>query len=59
MTRLLEGFSEEEIKTQFKKLEKEIVRSRILNGSPRIDRDSSKVRDIAVSVGVLPKVMVL
>ena len=52
-----EGFSEEEIKTQFKKLEKEIVRSRILNGSPRIDgRDSSKVRDIAVSVGVLPKV---
>ena len=52
-----EGFSEEEIKTQFKKLEKEIVRSRILNGSPRIDgRDSSKVRDITVSVGVLPKV---
>ena len=52
-----EGFSEEEIKTQFKKLEKEIVRSRILNGSPRIDgRDSSKVRDISVSVGVLPKV---
>ena len=32
-----EGFSEEESKTQFKKLEKEIVRSRILNGSPRID----------------------
>ena len=52
-----EGFSEEEIKTQFKKLEKEIVRSRILNGSPRIDgRDSGKVRDISVSVGVLPKV---
>ena len=52
-----EGFSEEEIKTQFKKLEKEIVRSRILNGSPRIDgRDSSRVRDITVSVGVLPKV---
>ena len=52
-----EGFNEEEIKTQFKKLEKEIVRSRILNGSPRIDgRDSSRVRDITVSVGVLPKV---
>ena len=52
-----EGFIEEEIKTQFKKLEKEIVRSRILNGSPRIDgRDSSRVRDITVSVGVLPKV---
>ena len=52
-----EGFSEEEIKTQFKKLEKEIVRSRILNGSPRIDgRDASRVRDITVSVGVLPKV---
>ena len=52
-----EGFSEEEIKTQFKKLEKEIVRSRILNGSPRIDgRNSSRVRDITVSVGVLPKV---
>ena len=52
-----EGFSGEEIKTQFKKLEKEIVRSRILNGSPRIDgRDSSRVRDITVSVGVLPKV---
>ena len=52
-----EGFSEEESKTQFKKLEKEIVRSRILNGSPRIDgRDSSRVRDITVSVGVLPKV---
>jgi polyribonucleotide nucleotidyltransferase len=40
----------------FKKLEKSIVRQRILNGDPRIDgRDSSTVRPINVEVGVLAK----
>jgi len=38
------------------KLEKSIVRQRILNGDPRIDgRDGQTVRPISVEVGVLPK----
>ena len=50
-------FSEDDVKVQFKKLEKEIVRGRILDGNPRIDgRDSKSVRGINVSVGMLPRV---
>jgi polyribonucleotide nucleotidyltransferase len=49
-------WSEAEVKTELSKLEKRIVRGRILNGSPRIDgRDTKTVRPIAVQVGVLPR----
>ncbi len=45
-----------DVQEVFKKLEKSIVRQRILNGEPRIDgRDSSTVRPINVEVGVLKK----
>jgi polyribonucleotide nucleotidyltransferase len=38
------------------KLEKQLVRQRVLNGEPRIDgRDLKKVRPIAIEVGLLPK----
>ncbi|NJN50574.1 MAG: polyribonucleotide nucleotidyltransferase [Gammaproteobacteria bacterium] len=38
------------------KLEKDIVRQRVLNGDPRIDgRDLRTVRPIAIEVGILPK----
>ena len=50
-------FSEDDGKAQFKKIEKEIVSSRILDGNQRIDgRDSKSVRGINVSVGMLPRV---
>ncbi len=40
----------------FAKLEKEIVRERVLNGEPRIDgRDTSTVRPLRIETGVLPK----
>jgi polyribonucleotide nucleotidyltransferase len=40
----------------FKDLEKEIVRSAVLNGAPRIDgRDARTVRPISCEVGVLPR----
>jgi polyribonucleotide nucleotidyltransferase len=40
----------------FKNLEKEIVRSAVLDGSPRIDgRDTRTVRPISCEVGVLPR----
>ncbi|MCU0766483.1 MAG: polyribonucleotide nucleotidyltransferase [Gammaproteobacteria bacterium] len=40
----------------FEKLEKKIVRGRILAGEPRIDgRDSRTVRPIAIRTGVLPR----
>jgi polyribonucleotide nucleotidyltransferase len=52
-----EGFSEEDLKDAFKKLEKSIVRGRIIRGEPRIDgRDTKKVRAINVEVGILDKV---
>jgi polyribonucleotide nucleotidyltransferase len=45
-----------QVETQFKNLEKAIVRGRILAGKPRIDgRDTRTVRPIAVEVGVLPR----
>ena len=50
------GFSEEDVRDGFKKLEKKIVRGRITRGEPRIDgRDSTTVRAIDVEVGVLAK----
>jgi len=48
--------SEEDLKAEFKNLEKKIVRSRVLEGQPRIDgRDLQTVRPISVRVGVLPR----
>ena len=52
-----DGHSEEDLKDAFKKLEKNIVRGRIIRGEPRIDgRDTKKVRAINVEVGILDKV---
>ena len=51
-----EGYSEEEIRGAMDKLEKNIVRSRIIQGNPRIDgRDTKTVRPITVRTGVLPR----
>ena len=50
------GFSSEEVKGAIGKLEKKIVRSRILAGEARIDgRDTSTVRPITIRTGVLPR----
>jgi polyribonucleotide nucleotidyltransferase len=47
---------EAEVMATFGKLEKKIVRSRILEGKPRIDgRDTKTVRPISVRTGVLPR----
>lgn len=49
--------SSDDVKELFGKLEKNIVRSRIVAGEPRIDgRDTKTVRPIQVEAGVLPKV---
>ena len=49
-------WSEEDVKGAFSKLEKSLVRSRVLDGNPRIDgRDNSTVRPIAVKAGILPR----
>ncbi|BBN59549.1 polyribonucleotide nucleotidyltransferase [Hydrogenovibrio marinus] len=46
-----------EIEKLFGKLQKDIVRGRIIAGEPRIDgRDTKTIRPIACKVGVLPKV---
>ena len=54
-----EGSSEKEVEDingLFKKLEKKIVRSRILEGQPRIDgRDTRTVRPITVRTGLMPR----
>jgi polyribonucleotide nucleotidyltransferase len=51
-----EGYSADQISDAFSSLEKEIVRSRILDGHPRIDgRDTKTVRPITVRTGVLPR----
>ncbi len=51
------GFSAKEVAEMFGKLEKKVVRNRILSGEPRIDgRDNRTVRAVAVEVGVLPSV---
>jgi polyribonucleotide nucleotidyltransferase len=50
------GVSEEDVRDAFKKLEKKIVRGRIIRGEPRIDgRDGKTVRGIDVEVGVLAR----
>ena len=47
---------EEDALDAFAKIEKNIVRERVLNGEPRIDgRDLRTVRPITAEVGVLPK----
>jgi len=49
--------SAEAISKAFAKLEKKIVRERIVNGKPRIDgRDLKTVRPIVAEIGVLPRV---
>jgi polyribonucleotide nucleotidyltransferase len=49
-------WSADEVKTSLAKLEKRIVRGRVLAGEPRIDgRDHKTVRPIDVKVGVLPR----
>ncbi|WP_127470848.1 polyribonucleotide nucleotidyltransferase [Thiomicrorhabdus aquaedulcis] len=51
------GFGEKDIDGMFGKLQKNIVRGRIIKGEPRIDgRDVQTVRQITCQVGVLPKV---
>jgi polyribonucleotide nucleotidyltransferase len=51
-----DGFSPDEVKAAIGKLEKKIVRSRIIAGEPRIDgRDTSTVRPITIRTGVLPR----
>ena len=52
-----EKYAEEAVKDAFKKLEKTIVRGRIIAGEPRIDgRDTKTVRAIHVEVDVLDRV---
>ena len=49
-------WSPEEVKAACSKLEKSIVRNRVIAGEPRIDgRDTTTVRPIDVKVGVLPR----
>ena len=49
-------YSAEDVKGALYKLEKSIVRGRVIAGEPRIDgRDVSTVRNIDVKVGVLPR----
>lgn len=49
-------YTEGELKSSFSALEKRIVRSRILDGQPRIDgRDTKTVRNIACGLGTLAR----
>ena len=49
-------WSADEVKGALSKLEKTIVRQRVIKGEPRIDgRDKSTVRPIDVEVGLLPR----
>ncbi|VAW60597.1 Polyribonucleotide nucleotidyltransferase [hydrothermal vent metagenome] len=51
-----DGFSKDEVKGAFYKVEKSIVRGRIIAGEKRIDgRNVDDVRPISVRVGVLPR----
>jgi polyribonucleotide nucleotidyltransferase len=51
-----DGFSRDEVKAAIGKLEKKIVRSRIIAGEARIDgRDTKTVRPITIRTGVLPR----
>ncbi len=48
--------SAQEVADAFGKLEKSIVRGRVMSGEPRIDgRDARTVRDIGIRTGVLPR----
>jgi len=50
------SWSAEDVKGALSKLEKTIVRQRVIKGEPRIDgRDQGTVRPIDVSVGALPR----
>jgi len=50
-------FSADAVKSTFAKLEKELVRGRIIAGKPRIDgRDTKTVRKVTVETTVLPRV---
>jgi len=50
------GFASDEVMAVFSKVEKKLVRQRVVAGEPRIDgRDTKTVRPIEVEVGVLPK----
>jgi polyribonucleotide nucleotidyltransferase len=50
------GYSADDIKGAISKIEKRIVRQRVVAGEPRIDgRDNKTVRAIEVEVGVLPR----
>jgi polyribonucleotide nucleotidyltransferase len=49
------GVTAEHVSNLFKKLEKKVVRGRVVAGEPRIDgRDARTVRPLAIEVGVLP-----
>lgn len=51
------ALTEDEVKGIFSKLEKELVRGKIIAGDPRIDgRDTSSVRPIFVETTLLPRV---
>ena len=51
-----DGWSADQVAGALKKLEKHIVRQRVLEGKPRIDgRDRRTVRPIDIEVGVLPR----
>jgi polyribonucleotide nucleotidyltransferase len=50
------GWTDDDVKNALSKLEKRIVRNRVIEGEPRIDgRDQKTVRPIHVEVGVLPR----
>ncbi|HZD53078.1 MAG TPA: polyribonucleotide nucleotidyltransferase, partial [Woeseiaceae bacterium] len=50
-------WSEEQVRESLSRLEKRIVRERVLSSEPRIDgRDHKTVRPIDIEVGVLPRV---
>ena len=49
-------WSAEEVRGALSKLEKRVVRGRVIKGEPRIDgRDTKTVRPIDVNVGILPR----
>ena len=51
-----DGWSVDDVAGALKKLEKTIVRQRVIKGEPRIDgRDQKTVRPIHVDVGILPR----
>ena len=51
-----EEYESSDISSELKKIEKNIVRSRILSGEPRIDgRDTETVRDITVDLNLLER----